>query len=66
MTPLPALTFLFGHACWLVCLALGVRQLFVRPRWYGLVTIGIGVLQFLAVPLAMWLVMRAQGIEWGS
>ncbi len=50
---------------WAVCLAVGIRQLFARPRWYGLVTIAIGALQFLAVPLAMWLVMRARGIEWG-
>lgn len=63
---LPLLSLVLGYIWWLVCLVIGVRQLFTQPRWYGLVTIGFGVLQFLAVPLGMWLVMRARGIEWGS
>ena len=66
MALLPFLAAMVGYMFWLVCLVTGVRQLFTRPRWYGLVTIGFGALQFLAVPVAVWLVMRARGIDWGS
>jgi len=66
MALLPLLSAVIGYGWWVGCLVAGVRQVFTRPRWYGLVTIGFGVLEFLAVPVAVWLLMRARGIEWGS
>ena len=66
MAPLPLLALLVGHVWWLVCLVTGARQLFTRPRWYGLVTIGFGAVQFLAVPVAARWLMNVRGIEWGS
>lgn len=62
----PLLAFVLGYGWWMMCIVMGVRQLFVRPRRYGLVTISCGIVQFLAVPLAAELLMRARGIAWGS
>ena len=66
MAPLPLLGLVAGYGWWVVCFVMGVRQVFTRPRWYGLVTVGFSTLQFLAVPVAVWLLMRARGIVWGS
>jgi hypothetical protein len=66
MALVPLAAVVFGYSWWLGCLVTGVRQLFARPRRYGLVTLGIGAFQFAAGPLAMQLLMRARGIEWGS
>ena len=66
MAVLPALAGLLGYVGWVAWVFVGLRQLIARPRWYGLVTIGFGVAQFAAVPLAMQQLMRARGIEWGS
>jgi hypothetical protein len=49
---------------WLLCVVAGVSQLFVRPRRYGLFTIGFGVLQFAAFRLTEWLLMGSRGIYW--
>lgn len=54
----------FGYAAWVACLAVGVRQLFIRPRYYGMATIGLGVLQFAAFRLVVWLLMGSRGIHW--
>jgi hypothetical protein len=56
----------FGYAGWIPCVVMGVRQLFVRPRRYGLVTIGFGVLQFATFQLALWLLMGSRGIYWAT
>ena len=66
MALLPLLGLMIGYGWWVVCLVMGVRQLLTRPRWYGLVTIGFSALEFLAVPVAVCLLMRARGIAWGS
>jgi hypothetical protein len=66
MSLLPLLAILLGYGWWAVCLVTGVLQLFTRPRWYGLLTIGCSAIQFIAVPVAVWMVMRARGIVWGS
>jgi hypothetical protein len=62
----PLLAFFFGYGWWILCLAMGVRQLFVRPRRYGWISVGFGALQFATVPLAMELLMRARGVGWAS
>jgi hypothetical protein len=60
----PLLAAFFGMSGWLACLLVGVDQLFVRPRRYGLFTIGFGVLQFAAYQLTEWLLMGSRGIYW--
>jgi hypothetical protein len=55
-----------GYAGWIPCVAMGVRQLFVQPRRYGLVTISFGVLQFATFQLALWLLMGSRGIYWAT
>jgi hypothetical protein len=60
------LTLPFGYAWWSECFAAGIRQLFARPRYYGLITIGIGVLQFSTFRIVLWLLMGSRGIEWGT
>ena len=66
MALLPLLAFIFGYGWWVMCIGMGVRLLFVRPRRYGWITVGLGALQFAAVPLAVELLMQARGIQWGS
>jgi hypothetical protein len=66
MNLLAMLAVPFGYAWWIMCVAVGVRQLFVRPRYYGLVTIGFGVLQFATFQLAVWLLMGSRGIYWAT
>lgn len=66
MALLPLLAFMFGYGRWVMCVVMGVRLLFIRPRHYGWITVGLGALQFVAVPLAMELLMRARGVEWSS
>jgi len=55
-----------GYAWWVMCVAVGVGQLFVRPRYYGLETIGFGLLQFAAFRLAVWLLMSSRGLYWAT
>ena len=64
MNLLAMLAVPFGYAWWIMCVAVGVRQLLVRPRYYGLVTIGFGVLQFATFQLVVWLLMGSRGISW--
>src|SRR5262249_50171901 len=58
----PLLVLFFAKAWWMACIVMGVRQLFVRPRCYGLFTIGFGVLQLAAYQLTEWLLMGSRGI----
>jgi hypothetical protein len=64
MHPLPLLAFALGYGWWVGCVVYGVRQLFVRPRRYGLFTIAFGVLQLAAVRLIEWLLMDSRGVYW--
>jgi len=63
-TVLLLLALFFGIWGWLPCVVLGVRQLFVRPRRYGLYTIGFGVLQWAAYQFTEWLLMGSRGLYW--
>jgi hypothetical protein len=40
--------------------------LFVRSRYYGLITIGFGILQFASFQLVVWLLMGSRGIYWAT
>ena len=60
----PLLAVFLGMSGWLVCLVTGISQLFVRPRRYGLFTIGLGVLQLTAYQLTEWLLMGSRGLYW--
>jgi hypothetical protein len=66
MSILPALLLWFAMIWWMPCIVMGVRQLFVSPRRYGLFTIGFGVLQFAAYQLTEWLLMGSRGIYWAD
>lgn len=66
MHPLAMLAVPLGYSWWVACAAVGCRQLFARPRRYGLFTLAAGALQFLAVPGAVGLLMRARGLHWGT
>jgi hypothetical protein len=66
MHPLLLLALVIGYGWWVMCVAYGVRQLFVRPRRYGLFTIGFGVLQLAAVRLIEWLLMDSRGVYWAT
>jgi hypothetical protein len=61
---LTLLALFLASSAWLACLVAGVRQLFVRPCRYGLITIGIGVLQFAAHQFTEWLLMGSRGLYW--
>ena len=63
-TVLLMLAGFFGWNGWLACVVVGVRQLFVLPRRYGLYTIGSGALQLAAFRLTEWLLMGSRGIYW--
>jgi hypothetical protein len=63
---LPLLAYFFVMTWWMACIGMGVRQLFVRPRRYGLFTIGFGVLQLTAYRLTEWLLMGSRGIYWAD
>ena len=64
MTVLLLLAAFFGMHGWLLCVVVGVRQLFVRPRRYGLFSIGFGVLQFAAYQLTEWLLLGSRDLYW--
>ena len=64
MTVLLLLAAFFGMNAWMACVGIGVRQLFVRPRRYGLYSIGFGVLQFVGFQFTEWLLMGSRGIYW--
>lgn len=66
MSLLPLLAALMGVGGWLPCVVLGVWQLFCRPRRYGMISIGIGVLQAVGFRLAEWWLMGSRGIHWGT
>jgi hypothetical protein len=66
MNLLEMLAVPFGYAWWIMCVAVGVCQLFVRPRYCGLITIGVGVLQFATFQLTVWLLMGSRGIYWAT
>ena len=66
MTVLPLLAAGIGLGGWIPCVVMGVRQLFSKPRIYGVFTIGFGVLQVAAFRLAEWLLMGSRGIHWGT
>jgi hypothetical protein len=60
----PLLAFFMAGSGWLLCLIAGITQLFARPRRYGLITIGFGVLQFAAFQFTQWLLMGSRGLYW--
>jgi hypothetical protein len=60
----PLLAVAFGYGGWIPCVVMGVRQLFARPRRYGLFTIGFGVLQLAAFRLTEWLLIDSRGLYW--
>jgi hypothetical protein len=62
----PLLALLLAWWGWVPPLVLGLRQLIHRPRVYGLLSIGIGVLHCATVWLFQWLLMFRRGITWGS
>ena len=66
MSPLPLAALVLGMGGWIPCVVMGVRQLLVKPRYYGGLTIGIGVLQMAAFRLAEWVLVTSRGYEWGS
>jgi hypothetical protein len=53
-----------GMSGWLPCVVMGVRQLFVRPRRYGLYTIGFGAVQLVGYRLTEWLLIGSRGMYW--
>ena len=55
---------LLGMNGWTACVVIGLRQLFVRPRRYGLFTIGFGVLALAASRFTEWLLMGSRGLYW--
>ena len=55
-----------GISGWLPCVLVGVRQLFFRPRRYGLFTLSFGGLQMAAFLLSEWLLMGSRGIYWAD
>jgi hypothetical protein len=63
---LPLLAMVFGAGGWIPCIVMGLRQLFVRPRRYGIFTLGIGILQIAAFRLTEWLLMGSRGIYWAG
>ena len=66
MSVLPLLAMLFGVGGWIPCVVMGVRQLFFRPRRYGLFTLSFGGLQMAAFLLSEWLLMGSRGIYWAD
>jgi hypothetical protein len=66
MTCLSLCSIVFPAAFWIICLGMGVRQLFVKPRRYGLISIGIGVLQLATFVFLEWWLIRSRGHAWGS
>jgi hypothetical protein len=66
MSVLPMLILFFAMIWWMPCIAMGLRQLLVRPRRYGLFTIGIGVMQLAAYRITEWLLMGSRGIYWAD
>lgn len=66
MSVVPLLALVFGWFFWVAPIVMGVLQLFRKPRVFGLLSIGIGVLHFIAIWLFQWLVMFRRGITWGS
>jgi hypothetical protein len=66
MTLLPLFVAALGLGGWIPCVVIGVRQLFSKPRYYGLLSIGIGALQRLSFRLVEWLLMDQRGIHWGT
>jgi hypothetical protein len=66
MTPVPLLAAMLGIAGWIPAIVMGVRQLFWKPRVYGVISIAIGVLHFAGFWVAEWLLMTRRGITWGS
>ena len=55
-----------GMGGWIPCVILGIRQLFVRPRVYGLISIGVGLVQVMGYQAAHWLILGSRGLYWGS
>jgi hypothetical protein len=66
MTPLPLIAALFGIGGWIPGVVMGLRQLFWRPRSYGVISIAIGCAQFASFQFVEWLLMDSRGITWGS
>lgn len=66
MTPLLLIAFVMGHWGWIPGIVMGIRQLFWKPRIYGIYIIGIGCAQFAGFQLVEWLLMDSRGITWGS
>lgn len=61
---LPLLALMFASGWWVMCVVMGIRQLFVQPSHYGLFTIGFGVLQLAAFVFIEWLLIGSRGLYW--
>lgn len=61
---LPLAAGLCGWAGWLPCVVAGACQLVARPRYYGLLSIGLGALQLIAFRLLEWELMGSRGLYW--
>ncbi len=66
MHPLSMLALVLGYGWGVMCFAFGGRQLFARPRRYGLFTIGFGALQLAVVRLIEWVLMDLRGVYWAT
>ena len=66
MAALPLIVAILAVWGWVPAIAIGLRQLLCRPRTYGVLSIGIGLVHLLSYRLAQWLLMDLRGIHWGS
>lgn len=66
MTAWLLLVAALGLGGWIPCVVIGARQLLSRPRYYGLLSIGIGALQRVGFRLIEWVLMDRRGIHWGT
>lgn len=55
-----------GSGGWTMPILLGIRQVFTKPRKYGGMSMGIGILHLVAFRLIEWLLMTNRGIHWGT
>ena len=64
MHPVGLAIWFFANAWWLACVGMGVRQLFVRPRKYGLISIGFGALHLTAYRIIEWYLVWSRDLYW--
>jgi hypothetical protein len=66
MTIVTLLAAAFGSAGWIPAIVMGIRQLFRKPRRYGFLSIGVGIVHYGCFRAAQWLLMDIRGIHWGT